>query len=113
MIVSGGAINSPQLLMLSGIGPADQLTALDIPVVADLPGVGKNLQDHLAIMDVVHSKEPVTLASAESLPNVARFLTLRARHAHVERRPKRAASCAPVPSSTHPTSSSSSRRSRS
>ena len=55
---------------------ADQLAALGIPVVADLPGVGKNLQDHLAIMDIVHSKEPVTLASAESLPNLARFLTL-------------------------------------
>jgi choline dehydrogenase len=75
VIVSGGAINSPQLLMLSGIGPADHLAALGIPVVADLPGVGKNLQDHLAIMDVVHSKEPVTLASAESLANLARFLT--------------------------------------
>ncbi len=76
VLVSGGAINSPQLLMLSGIGPPDQLAALDIPVVADLPGVGKNLQDHLAIMDIVHSKEPVTLAAAESLPNLARFLTL-------------------------------------
>jgi choline dehydrogenase len=76
VLLSGGAINSPQLLMLSGIGPPDQLAALGIPVVAGLPGVGKNLQDHLAIMDIVHSKEPVTLASAESLPNLARFLTL-------------------------------------
>ena len=76
VIVSGGAINSPQLLMLSGIGPADQLASLDIPVVADLPGVGKNLQDHLAIMEVVHSKEPVTLAAAESIRNLGRFLTL-------------------------------------
>jgi choline dehydrogenase-like flavoprotein len=54
---------------------ADQLTELGIPVVVDLPGVGKNLQDHLAIMDIVHSKEPVTLAAAQSLPNLARFLT--------------------------------------
>lgn len=76
VIVCGGAINSPQLLMLSGIGPADQLTAHDIPVVVDLPGVGKNLQDHLAIMDIVHSKERVTLAAAESLRNLARFLAL-------------------------------------
>jgi choline dehydrogenase len=76
VIVSGGAINSPQLLMLSGIGPADQLASLDIPVVQDLPGVGKNLQDHLAIMEVVHSKEPVTLAAAESIRNLGRFLTL-------------------------------------
>ena len=42
----------------------------------DLPGVGKNLQDHLAIMEVVHSKEPVTLAAAESIRNLGRFLTL-------------------------------------
>ena len=76
VIVAGGAINSPQLLMLSGIGPADQLAALDIPVVRDLPGVGKNLQDHLAIMEVVHSKEPVTLAAAESLRNLGRFFTV-------------------------------------
>jgi choline dehydrogenase len=75
VIVCGGAINSPQLLMLSGIGPADELAAHDLPVVQDLPGVGKNLQDHLAIMDIVHSKEPVTLAAAESLSNLARFLT--------------------------------------
>ena len=46
VIVCGGAINSPQLLMLSGIGPADHLQSLGIPVVADLPGVGQNLQDH-------------------------------------------------------------------
>ena len=76
VIVSGGAINSPQLLMLSGIGPADQLESFDIPVVQDLPGVGRNLQDHLAIMEVVHSKEPVTLAAAQSIRNLGRFLTL-------------------------------------
>lgn len=46
VIVCGGAINSPHLLMLSGIGPADHLQSLGIPVVADLPGVGQNLQDH-------------------------------------------------------------------
>ena len=46
VILSGGAINSPQLLLLSGIGPADQLSEQDIPVVMDLPGVGENLQDH-------------------------------------------------------------------
>jgi choline dehydrogenase len=47
VVVSGGAYNSPQLLMLSGVGPADQLDAHGIDVVADLPGVGQNLQDHL------------------------------------------------------------------
>ena len=46
IILSGGAINSPQLLLLSGIGPAEALASLAIPVVHDLPGVGENLQDH-------------------------------------------------------------------
>lgn len=46
IILSAGVINSPQLLKLSGIGPADELRALGIPVVQDLPGVGENLQDH-------------------------------------------------------------------
>ena len=47
VIVCGGAFNSPQLLMLSGIGPADELARHGIPVVHELPGVGQNLQDHL------------------------------------------------------------------
>ena len=49
IIISAGAINSPQLLMLSGIGPAEHLRTFDIPVVADLPGVGQNLRDHPAV----------------------------------------------------------------
>ena len=49
VIVCQGAIGSPQLLMLSGIGPADHLRTLGIDVVADLPGVGQNLQDHLNV----------------------------------------------------------------
>jgi choline dehydrogenase len=49
VILSGGVINSPQLLLLSGVGPSDQLQALAIPVVADVPGVGHHLQDHLGI----------------------------------------------------------------
>src|SRR5690606_10073092 len=49
VILSGGAINSPQLLMLSGIGPAEQLRALGIDVLHDLPGVGRNLHDHLLV----------------------------------------------------------------
>jgi choline dehydrogenase-like flavoprotein len=47
VILSGGTVNSPQVLLLSGVGPADQLRSLGIDVVNDLPGVGKNLQDHL------------------------------------------------------------------
>lgn len=46
VILSAGALQSPQLLLLSGVGPADQLEAHGIPVVHDLPGVGENLQDH-------------------------------------------------------------------
>ncbi|CBX91168.1 similar to glucose-methanol-choline oxidoreductase:GMC oxidoreductase [Plenodomus lingam JN3] len=46
VIVAGGTYNSPQLLKLSGVGPADELEKFDIPVVVDLPGVGTNLQDH-------------------------------------------------------------------
>ncbi|MCH9011069.1 MAG: GMC family oxidoreductase N-terminal domain-containing protein, partial [Chloroflexi bacterium] len=46
IILCGGAVGSPQLLLLSGVGPADHLRSLDIPVVHDLPGVGQNLRDH-------------------------------------------------------------------
>ena len=60
VLVCGGAINSPQLLMLSGIGPADDLRKLGIDVVADLDGVGGNLQDHLDICTLFHSTQRVT-----------------------------------------------------
>ncbi len=46
IILCAGAIGSPHLLLLSGVGPADQLRPLDIPIVASLPGVGRNLRDH-------------------------------------------------------------------
>jgi choline dehydrogenase-like flavoprotein len=46
-IVSAGAFQSPQLLMVSGVGPASQLAQYDIPVIADRPGVGQNMQDHI------------------------------------------------------------------
>ena len=49
VVVCSGVIDSPKLLMLSGIGPADHLKALGIPVVADVPGVGKNFRDHLKL----------------------------------------------------------------
>ena len=61
VIVSGGAINSPQLLMLSGVGEADALRRLDIPVVADLPGVGRNLQDHIEIYVQHACTQPISL----------------------------------------------------
>jgi choline dehydrogenase len=74
VILSGGAINSPQLLMLSGIGPADHLKALDIPVVADLPGVGQNLQDHPAIVVLYSSTQPISLAHAQTPENLQDFV---------------------------------------
>ena len=61
VLLAGGAINSPQLLLLSGIGPAEELRAMRIPVALDLPGVGKNLQDHLNVNIIQRTKEPVTL----------------------------------------------------
>jgi choline dehydrogenase len=61
VILAGGAINSPQLLMLSGVGPAADLDTLGIPVVADLPGVGENLQDHLEVYIQYKSLQPVSM----------------------------------------------------
>lgn len=67
IILSGGAINSPQILMLSGIGPASHLAQHDISLIADLPGVGANLQDHLEIYVQMGCRLPITLYSALSL----------------------------------------------
>ncbi len=61
VILCGGAINSPQLLKLSGVGPGAELQALGIPVVRELPGVGENLQDHLEYYFQLASKLPITL----------------------------------------------------
>jgi choline dehydrogenase len=66
VIISGGAINSPQTLMLSGIGNADDLKKLAIPVIQHLPGVGKNLQDHIEAYVQVECKQPITLYNATS-----------------------------------------------
>jgi len=67
ILLSGGAINSPQLLMLSGIGPAAQLRRHGIAVVADAPQVGENLQDHLDICTLRHCTQPVTYDRASDL----------------------------------------------
>ena len=61
VVIAASAINSPKLLMLSGIGPAEHLRQHGIDVVADRPGVGGNLQDHLEVYFQVKSKKPVTL----------------------------------------------------
>jgi choline dehydrogenase len=77
VVLAGGAINSPQLLLLSGIGPADELQRAGIAAVHDLPGVGKNLQDHPMVSVGYFCKQPVSLASAESLGNLARYVCLK------------------------------------
>lgn len=61
VIVAGGAFNSPQLLQLSGLGPASLLQSLGIPVVADMPGVGADLQDHLQVRMQYRCTEPITM----------------------------------------------------
>jgi len=66
VILSGGAINSPQLLLLSGIGPADEIRRLGIPVALDLPGVGRNLQDHLELYVQYACTKPITLHLVEN-----------------------------------------------
>ena len=60
VILSGGAIGSPRLLQLSGIGPADHLRSLNIPVVLDQPGVGSDLQDHLDLFVIAECSGPHT-----------------------------------------------------
>ncbi len=61
VVLCGGAINTPQLLQLSGIGGAELLRGLGIEVVADVPGVGQNLQDHLEVYVQHRSREPVSM----------------------------------------------------
>ena len=64
VVLCGGAVNSPQLLMLSGVGRGDDLEALGIPVVHDLPGVGQDLHDHIEIFAEHRCTQPITLYSA-------------------------------------------------
>ena len=77
VILSGGAINSPQILMLSGVGAAGDLRRLGIDVVADVPGVGENLQDHLSCGVAHASKQPITLAGAETIGNLLQYLVFK------------------------------------
>lgn len=73
IVLSAGAIGSPQILMLSGIGEAEQLRQHGIDIVADLPGVGKNLQDHLQARLVFKCKEATLNDEVRSLMNQMRI----------------------------------------
>jgi choline dehydrogenase len=76
ILLCGGAVNSPQTLMLSGIGPADALRGHGIAPVAGLPGVGQNLQDHLDVMVQMECTQPVTLFKyTQPLPKITTGLS--------------------------------------
>ncbi len=77
VILAGGSINSPQLLLLSGIGPADEINRAGIRARHDLPGVGKNLQDHPMVSVGYLCTKPVSMATAESIPNLLRYFLLK------------------------------------
>ncbi|MGX5769516.1 GMC family oxidoreductase [Microbacterium trichothecenolyticum] len=76
VVLSGGAVNTPQLLMLSGIGPAEHLSEHGIGVVVDAPGVGANLQDHL-VAGLAPAATAGTLYDAEKPAELARYLAVR------------------------------------
>ena len=77
ILLCGGAINSPQLLMLSGIGPADHLREHGVRVAQPSPGVGANLQDHLDICTLVRSTQPVTYDKTRDVAVALQFLLKR------------------------------------
>src|SRR5690349_7443358 len=77
VILCGGAINSPQLLMLSGIGPPDHLQALGVRVAQELPGVGMNLQDHLDICTLQRTLKPITYDRLSDTLVALQYLTRR------------------------------------
>jgi choline dehydrogenase len=77
VVLAAGAYASPQLLMLSGIGPASTLGEFGIPVRVDAPEVGENLQDHPVLPLVFRTSSDDTLLRAESIPQLLRYLLLR------------------------------------
>lgn len=76
VILAGGAVNTPQLLMLSGIGPADHLAEHGIPLLVDAPDVGANLQDHL-VAGLAPAARAGTLYGAERIGELGRYLSSR------------------------------------
>lgn len=74
VVLAAGAFGSPQILMLSGIGPAEHLRAHGVPVLLDLPGVGAGLQDHPTIALNFSTTRRDTLKTADSIVNLLRYL---------------------------------------
>ncbi|MGY1601786.1 GMC family oxidoreductase [Geodermatophilus sp. SYSU D00815] len=77
VVLAGGAVNSPQLLLLSGIGPADHLREVGVDVVHDLPGVGQGLQDHPLVPVIWHVRSGRSLFRAESPAGYAQWFGAR------------------------------------
>jgi choline dehydrogenase len=77
VLLCAGAISSPQLLLLSGIGPAKYLREIGVELVQDLPGVGENLQDHLGIGLAYRCTKPVSLLNAMNAGSILRYLFFR------------------------------------
>jgi choline dehydrogenase len=77
VLLSAGAINSPQLMMLSGVGPADSLREAGIDVVHELPGVGRNLQDHLDVCTLYQSHSDLTYDHNNDVAIALQYLLFR------------------------------------
>ncbi|HVR31252.1 MAG TPA: GMC family oxidoreductase N-terminal domain-containing protein [Acidimicrobiia bacterium] len=77
VVLAGGAVNTPQILMLSGIGPADHLAEVGIDPVVDLPGVGGNLSDHLAAGLMMATSRTDSLVVAERPAEIVKYLAAR------------------------------------
>lgn len=77
VVVAAGTVNTPHLLMLSGIGPAAALRQAGVAPLHDLPGVGANLQDHLLAGLIVRCPLPISLVAAESKANLLRYFVMR------------------------------------
>jgi choline dehydrogenase len=76
VVLAGGSVNTPQLLMLSGIGPADHLREVGVDVAHHLPGVGENLHDHPAVPVIWHTRNTTDLAEFNTLVNFGRAKVL-------------------------------------
>jgi choline dehydrogenase len=76
VVLAGGAVNTPQVLMLSGIGPADHLREVGVEVAHHLPGVGENLHDHPAVPVMWHTRDTTDLAEFNTLLNFGRAKAL-------------------------------------